>query len=442
MHFSAEVPLHAERKTLESLTSINSESLGSGTPKAFQFQYIDISSVSRGIINWSTVTSQTYSTAPSRARRIVRPRDILLCTVRPALQAHAFADWKGNENYICSTGFAVIRASDAIEPRYIYHLIFHPIVADQLRRLEIGSNYPAVNEIDIRQLIIPVPVIDEQRCIAQILDTIDTQIQETEKLIAKLKHVRIGLLDDLLTHGIDENGEMRDPIAHPEQFKEVLLHEKIKIPREWKIRSLKQFLLGIDAGKSPNCPDKPAGAGEWGILKVSAIRPEGFKAEENKVITNPAYINAIYEVHDGDLLISRANTYELVGIVCLLRKPPPQLLLCDKTLRLRVDSKYVLTEFTFYILQMPFVRSQIEIHATGSSGSMKNISQDTIKNLSIYVPSLEEQKQIIAILNSNDARISSEEANLNKLKQVKKGLMHDLLTGRVRVTQLAADDQE
>ncbi len=256
--------------------------------------------------------------------------------------------------------------------------------------------------------------------------------------------MKAGLLYDLLTKGIDENGEVRDPVAHPEQFKEVVLQERIHIPKEWEIRTLDYFLTGIDAGKSPNCPDRPAGADEWGILKVSAIHSESFREWENKVITNPVYISPAYEVQDGDLLISRANTYELVGMVCLVRKPRPQLLLCDKTLRLRIDNKHALTEFIFYLLQMPFVRSQIEIHATGSSGSMKNISQDTIKNLLVYVPPLkkEEQERIVAVLDAHDARISAEESRLSKLQQIKKGLMHDLLTGTVRVTSLVSSSEQ
>src|SRR5437899_8033453 len=134
MQSDTEISSSIGNKTLEAIVSINPESLGSDTPLDFQFLYIDISSVSQGIINWNTVTLQTFATAPSRARRIVRHGDILLCTVRPALQAHAFASWQDNENCICSTGFAVLRTSSTIEPRYLYHLLFHPIVADQLRR--------------------------------------------------------------------------------------------------------------------------------------------------------------------------------------------------------------------------------------------------------------------------------------------------------------------
>jgi type I restriction enzyme S subunit len=313
--------------------------------------------------------------------------------------------------------------------------------AKDLSRTAQGSTFEAVSKADLENLWVFCPENEEQHSISNVLDALDTQIQQTETLIAKLQQVKMGLRHDLLTRGIDENGEVRDPVAHPEKFKEVsFLQKRVKIPEKCEIKPLNSLLINIDAGKSPSCPDQPAGAGEWGVLKVSAVHPTGFRAEENKVIINPAYINPAYEVHDGDLLMSRANTYELVGMVCLVRNPRTQLLLCDKTLRLQVNTKNALSEFIFYMLQMPSSRIQIEMHATGSSGSMKNISQNSIKNLAIYAPPLEEQEQIIAILGAQDRRIATEEAHLTKLRQIKKGLMDDLLSGRVQVTELITDD--
>ena len=218
------------------------------------------------------------------------------------------------------------------------------------------------------------------------------------------------------------------------QGRHISQHPRLKdsplgyLPLEWEIRHLGQLLTSIDAGKSPECPDIPAPAGEWGILKVSAIRPGGFRPEENKAIINPAFINSAYEVHDGDLLISRANTYELVGLVCLVQNTPPHLLLCDKTLRLNVDTRNALVKLVFYAMQMPSVRSQIEINATGSSGSMKNISQETIKGLLIPLPPLPEQRRIAEMLDTMDAAIQQTEALIAKLKLMKAGLLHDLLT--------------
>ena len=75
----------------------------------------------------------------------------------------------------------------------------------------------------------------EQSRIAAVLDTVDEAITKTETVIAKLKQVRAGLLHDLLTRGLDENGQLRDPIAHPEQFQDSPIG---RIPREWELTRL------------------------------------------------------------------------------------------------------------------------------------------------------------------------------------------------------------
>jgi type I restriction enzyme S subunit len=182
-----------------------------------------------------------------------------------------------------------------------------------------------------------------------------------------------------------------------------------------------------------NARDRPAPAGEWGVLMVSAVQPDGFQAHENKLITNPSFINPAYEVNDGDLLITRSNTYQLVGIVCLVRSPQPRLMLCDKTLRLRFRSARAHPEFMFWLLQQPLVRRQIEVAATGTSGSMKNISQPAIRSLKIALPRLDEQVRIESRIRAVQETIAGEVQAVEKFRRQKYGLMQDLLTGKVRV---------
>ena len=223
---------------LSSVANVNPESLGSDTSQDFNFRYIDISSVHTGVIDWSTVTTQIFRTSPSRARRVIRPDDVLLCTVRPRLRAHTYASWKDIEGYVCSTGFAVLRSGENLSSRFLYHLVFSETIESQIRAYEVGSNYPAINESDVESLVIPFPAsLEEQRAIAQILDTIDEAIATAAAHIEKLKLAKAGLLHDLITRGIDENGELRDPIRHPEQFKE---SELGLIPKNWDVSPLRE----------------------------------------------------------------------------------------------------------------------------------------------------------------------------------------------------------
>ena len=117
-----------------------------------------------------------------------------------------------------------------------------------------------------------LPPLPEQRQIAAILDTIEDAIHKTEQIIAKLKQVKQGLLHDLLTRGIDDNGELRDPERHPEQFKDSPLG---RVPWGWEVTQLGHVLSRIEAGSSPSCPDR------W-TSPVSAARYSGWSARHGR----------------------------------------------------------------------------------------------------------------------------------------------------------------
>jgi type I restriction enzyme S subunit len=297
-------------------------------------------------------------------------------------------------------------------------------------RLASGTTFLEISKSDCANIRVRRPKREEQSRVAAVLDTVDEAVAKTEAVIAKLKQVRAGLLHDLLTRGLDEHGHLRDPIAHPEQFQDSPLG---RIPRGWSFSKFEEVLDGIDAGKSPDYPDQPAPPGEWGVLKVSAIWPKGFRPYENKWVTKAMHQIPTYQVRDGDLLISRSNTYELVGLVCIVNNAPSRLMLCDKTLRLRLKPDRGLNPFFALLLQTRTARTQIETNATGTSGSMKNISQGVIRGLVLAYPEVKEQHCILAVIAPMDQELEVLGRELGKLLALKSGLITDLLTGRVRV---------
>lgn len=369
--------------------------------------------------------------------------DVLVAKITPCLENGKGAHARGLRNGIGfgSTEFHVLRAKSGVEPRFVFHITQSRRFRQAAERLMVGS---AGQQRVQRQFFDEFLVRDfsqgEQRAITQILDTLDTAIHETEALIDKLKAVKQGLLHDLLTRGIDANGQLRPPQSEaPQLYKESPLGW---IPREWEVQSIAALLTDIEAGKSPSCPDTPASSGSWGVLKVSAVHPDGFRSDQNKLVEHESLVNPAYEVHSGDLLITRANTPELVGMACLVEDPQPKLMLCDKTLRLLVNDGIASKEYLFLCLQQPYIRSQIESSATGTSMSMKNISQAAIRNLLVAVAPLQEQIEISVRANVLALKLRQEMAVLEKLRQQKSGLMDDLLTGRVRVTPLLESVQQ
>jgi len=166
---------------------------------------------------------------------------------------------------------------------------------------------------------------------------------------------------------------------------------------------LNDVLLRIEAGKSPKASDEPACDGETGVLKVSAVSWNRFDAAENKAVFSDFDATGVPRPTYGDLLISRANTVELVGAVVVVEEDYPNLILSDKILRLVPDPKIADGRYLLYALRSREARKHMESRATGTSGSMRNISQDTIRTAPVLLPPLAEQKRIAGILDKADA---------------------------------------
>jgi type I restriction enzyme S subunit len=167
------------------------------------------------------------------------------------------------------------------------------------------------------------------------------------------------------------------------------------IPEHWRWIRLGHLLLGSGAGRSPQCESRPRKGDEWGVLKVSAVSWGQFNPDENKALPVDASTLAEHEVHDGDLLISRANTANLVARSVLVEAPPPRLLMSDKIVRLilspSVDARYI-NSFN----NSAWARKYYLHHASGTSSSMKNISRQVMLEVPIAVPPAAEQQRIVA----------------------------------------------
>ena len=190
------LPKGWEVKRFVDIADIDKESLGSNTPKDYEFDYVSLSDVDSEDFKIET-TKQIFETAPSRARRIVKKGDILMSTVRPNLQG--FSIIKDDvKDLIASTGFAVITTKKCNND-FLFHYLFSSAISKQFYQLLVGSNYPAINSSDVKNLKIILPPLKEQIAIAALLSTWDTAIQKTTTLIAKKELQKKGLMQVLLT---------------------------------------------------------------------------------------------------------------------------------------------------------------------------------------------------------------------------------------------------
>ena len=170
--------------------------------------YIDISSVDnqkKKIIQTQTMAAQE---APSRAKQIVKPGDILVSTVRPNLNAIAIVEEDHKNTLIASTGYCVLRCLSDVDNRYVFYFCQSPTFIGSMVSQATGASYPAVTSSIVKDCPIPLPPLDEQRRIAAVLDKVSN-------LIAKRRE-QLDKLDELVKARFVEM--FGDPILNQKEF--------------------------------------------------------------------------------------------------------------------------------------------------------------------------------------------------------------------------------
>lgn len=189
-----------------------------------------------------------------------------------------------------------------------------------------------------------------------------------------------------------------------------------RVPSHWEIKRIKRLVATLEQGWSPQCEGFPVqSADEWGVLKVGCVNGGVFRPDENKALPPELEPVPTLGLAAEDLLISRANTRELVGGAAIATRAYPRLMLCDKLYRIRLHPDVCAPTYLVLYLGTVQVRGQIELSATGASSSMLNIGQSTILELDAPVPPLAEQIEIAAFLDRETAKIDALVAEQEKL---------------------------
>lgn len=295
-----------------------------------------------------------------------------------------------------------------------------------LASLNEATGVPSLARETFYKLEIPFPPKPEQSLIAEVLSTIDQAIAHTEALITKYQRIKTGLMQDLLTRGIDEHGQLRNPKTH--KFKPSPLG---MIPEEWECKPAKDLCsdicVGIVIRPSQYYCDSGVPA-----LRSANIREDGISRDElvfiseqsnqllSKSIIREGYVLSVRTGYPGT---SAVVPKDLDGANCIdliISKPRAKLL-----------SKYLATW-----INSPLGRNQVLKGQGGLAQQHFNVSE--MENLLVLRPELNEQQRIIELITTQDKLLRLESLYLEKLQAQKKGLMQDLLTGKVSVEALLA----
>lgn len=268
-----------------------------------------------------------------------------------------------------------------------------------------------------------LPPLQEQQKIAAILTSVDEVIEKTQAQINKLKDLKTGMMQELLTRGIGVDGK-----PHTE-FKDSPVG---RIPKGWEVDKLSSIINVIESGWSPQCESEAAQIGEWCVLKTTAVSWSGFNYSANKKLPTSLEPRINIQVNAEDILITRAGPADRVGVVVYVNLVPKKVMLSDKIIRLRVNNTCN-AEFISLWLSSTFAQHFMSSRVSGLASSQTNISQAILALIPCIIPSLVEQEMIASSIRSINERIDIVNAKFSTTKSLKKALMQDLLTGKVRV---------
>jgi type I restriction enzyme S subunit len=316
--------------------------------------------------------------------------DVCIAKITPCFENGKGALAEGLTNGVAfgTTELHVLRPSPTLDARYLFYLTIAHDFRNQGESEMLGAGgQKRVPEDFLKDWRPALPRVEIQQRIARFLDEktarIDALIEKKQALLERLAEKRQALIARAVTKGLNPDVPMKPSGVD-------WLGD---IPAHWQQNRLRFTVGRIEQGWSPQCESRQAEIGEWGVLKVGCVNGEQYDESENKAL--PANIDPEpqYEIHVGDVLVSRANTKELLGSAAMVDETQGRIIFCDKLYRLeigaRLDRRYIVA-----FLRSPLARFQYEREATGTSGSMQNIGQDTIKNLWHPLPPLNEQKDI------------------------------------------------
>ena len=321
--------------------------------------------------------------------------------------------------------------TEKVDVRFLYHRM--RLGVEDLKKLNQGTSINGIIRRDLFAYPIQLPALPQQRRIAEILSTLDEAIEQTEALIAKHQQIKAGLMHDLFTRGVTPDGHLRPTREQaPDLYKESPLGW---IPKEWEVARIDNPEIAIiDGDRGVHYPQahELLESGHCLFLSATNVTRDGFKFDTTQFISREKdELLGTGKLARGDIVITTRGT---VGNIAHFDN---SVAFSD----VRINSGMVIIRSTHRGLDTEFLYCSLrnyvflrEYQRVVSGSAQPQLPIRDMKRFHCLMPPLPEQQLIVGRVALIDNRLGREEEFLAKLRQQKHGLMHDLLTGRVRIT--------
>lgn len=334
----------------------------------------------------------------------------------------------------CATNQAIIalKPDKPMALDYLYYwLVF---LRPNVYKFTSQTTQSNLNADTVRKLPIRYPKSKpEQQKIATILSTIDRAIERTEALIAKYRNIKAGMMHDLFTRGVQEGGTLRPKRSEaPHLYKETPIGW---IPKEWKTLGMFSVTESIIDGPFGSNLKTEHYVSDFGVrvVRLQNISETEYD-DSDKAYISDIHARKLYRnnVIASDILVAGLGEERYpVGRACLFPDGLGRAINKADCFRMRCDESLVLNRFMMLFLNDESARKQIRRYEQGVT--RPRINTGNLKKIVAVVPSIEEQKHAVLSIEAVSKKMKTEQENLLKLQNQKSGLMHDLLSGTIKV---------
>ncbi len=351
------------------------------------------------------------------------PGDILYGKLRPYLDKAVFADIHG----ICSTDILVLKPTDFIDGPFASFLVHDSRFLQHAIATTSGVNHPRTSWKSLSKLEIPLPPLHEQRAIARVLRTVQETKEKTEAVIAAAKELKKSLMKHLFTYGpvpVDQADQVKlketeiGPV--PEDWEVVEFGKLIKTgPQNGLYKPQSFYGSGVPIVRINDFPN------EGGVVTSTTLRVRLDIDETEK-----------YGLKPNDILVNRVNSLSHLGKTAFVPHLSEPFVFESNMMRLQVQNRRVFPMFAFRFLCSNRGRWQLQGRAKRAV-AQSSINQGDLRSVIFPLPSLAHQEMSNFMLQVVEAKTAVEIDKLTALNQLFKTLLHDLMTAKIRVHDLA-----
>ena len=380
--------------------------------------YIGLEHIEKDI---GSIISQGVASEVRSTKAVFRRGDLLYGKLRPYLNKVWIAEFDG----LCSTDILVFSQTEDTENKFLKYRFMASDFVRYATENSSGVNLPRVNAKVLAKfpLFMPEALTEQHRIVAEIekqFARLDAGVDGLKRVQANLKRYRATVL------------------------KAACEGKLVEKKSKWKRTTLGEVLSDIEAGRSFKCDERPPQTDEVGVVKVSAVTWGTYDEMKSKTCGDESRIEERFYVRLDDFLFSRANTIELIGACVIAKKITLRVMLSDKILRF----SFVPTtnpSWILYWLRSSFGRSEIRRLATGNQDSMRNIGQNRIRQITLLLPPLAEQKRIVeeverrlSVIEEMEAAVA---ANLKRAARLRQSILKKAFEGGLDLSSPCGEER-